>query len=169
MAQLLPVNPGSPTDPAMMYTPFEPKVQNRFIVLAGGIPAYLIKKVARPNIDCGEVILDHINLQRKLKGKCKWQDMTMTMYDPIVPSGAQTIMEWVRTAHETMTGRDGYAEFYKRNLQIQALGPVGDIIEQWTLMGAYVKATNFGQFDWATETAVEIEVTLGLDRAVLDY
>ena len=83
-----------------------------------------MKKVTRPNIDCGEVIIDHINLIRKLKGKCKWQDISMTLYDPIVPSGAQTVMEWVRTAHESATGRDGYADFYKKNFQIQTLGAV---------------------------------------------
>ena len=42
----------------MMFTAFEPKVQNRFIMYIDGIPAYLIKKVARPSITFGEVVLD---------------------------------------------------------------------------------------------------------------
>jgi hypothetical protein len=153
----------------MFYTPFEPKVQNRFIMQLDGVPSFIMKKVSRPSVDCGEVVLDHINLVRKLKGKCKWQDITMTLYDPIVPSGAQTVMEWVRTAHESVTGRDGYADFYKKDFDIFVLGPVGDKVENWKVKGAYIKSAQFGDLDWATETQVEIQLTIGLDYCVLEY
>ena len=153
----------------MFYTPFEPKVQNRFIMQLDGVPSFIMKKVSRPQIDCGEVVLDHINLIRKLKGKCKWGDITMTLYDPIVPSGAQSVMEWIRTAHESVTGRDGYADFYKKDFDIFVLGPVGDKIENWKVKGAYIKTAQFGDLDWSTETQVEIQLTLGLDYCVLEY
>jgi len=153
----------------MFYTPFEPKVQNRFIMQLDGVPSFIMKKVSRPQIDCGEVVLDHINLVRKLKGKCKWGDITMTLYDPIVPSGAQSVMEWVRTSHESVTGRDGYADFYKKDFDIFVLGPVGDKVENWKVKGAYIKTAQFGDLDWATETQVEIQLTLALDYCVLEY
>jgi hypothetical protein len=153
----------------IMYTPYEPKVQNRFILTVDGIPSFIMKKVSRPQIDCGEVILDHINLIRKVKGKCKWGDITMTLYDPIVPSGAQAVMEWVRTQHESVTGRDGYADFYKKDFDIFVLGPVGDKIENWKVKGAYIKTAQFGDLDWSTETQVEIQLTLGVDYCVLEY
>ena len=53
----------------MMFTAFEPKLQNRFIMYIDGIPAFLVKKVGRPNIQFGDVTIDHINVKRKLKGK----------------------------------------------------------------------------------------------------
>ena len=153
----------------MFYTPYEPKVQNRFILQVDGIPSFIMKKVSRPQIDCGEVVLDHINLIRKVKGKCKWGDITMTLYDPIIPSGAQAVMEWVRTQHESVTGRDGYADFYKKDFDIFVLGPVGDKIENWKVKGAYIKTAQFGDLDWSTETQVEIQLTLGVDYCVLEY
>lgn len=153
----------------MFYTPYEPKVQNRFILQVDGIPTFIMKKVSRPQIDCGEVVLDHINIIRKVKGKCKWGDITMTLYDPIVPSGAQAVMEWVRTQHESVTGRDGYADFYKKDFDIFVLGPVGDKIENWKVKGAYIKTAQFGDLDWSTETQVEIQLTLGVDYCVLEY
>ena len=153
----------------IFYTPYEPKVQNRFILQVDGIPSFIMKKVSRPQIECGEVVLDHINIIRKVKGKCKWGDITMTLYDPIVPSGAQAVMEWVRTQHESVTGRDGYADFYKKDLNIFVLGPVGDKIENWSVKGAYIKTAQFGDLDWSTETAVEIQLTLGVDYCVLEY
>jgi len=153
----------------IFYTPYEPKVQNRFILQVDGIPSFIMKKVSRPTIECGEVVLDHINIIRKVKGKCKWGDITMTLYDPIVPSGAQAVMEWVRTQHESVTGRDGYADFYKKDFDIFVLGPVGDKIENWKVKGAYVKTATFGDLDWSTETQVEISLTLAVDYCVLEY
>jgi len=101
----------------MMFTAFEPKLQNRFIMFIDGIPAYLIKKIARPNITFGEVVLDHINVKRKIKGKANWENITCELYDPVTPSGAQAVMEWVRLSHESVTGRDGYSDFIKKTLE----------------------------------------------------
>lgn len=153
----------------IFYTPYEPKVQNRFILQIDGIPAFLCKKVSRPQLECGEVVLDHINIIRKMKGKCKWGDITIGMYDAIVPSGAQSVMEWVRTSHESVTGRDGYADFYKRDFDIFVLGPVGDKVENWSIKGAYIKTAQFGDMDWSSEAPVEINLTLAIDYAVLNY
>ena len=69
----------------IMFTAFEPKVQNRFIMYIDGIPAFLVKKVGRPNIQFGDITLDHINTKRKLKGKADWQDITAELYDPVTP------------------------------------------------------------------------------------
>ena len=70
----------------MFYTNFEPKMKNRFIMNIDGIDSYLIKTANRPTIQFEPVTLDHINVKRKLKGKGEWQDVEITLYDPIVPS-----------------------------------------------------------------------------------
>ena len=127
----------------IMFTAFEPKLQNRFIMYIDGIPAFLVKKISRPNIQFGEVTLDHINVKRKIKGKADWQNVTATLYDPVTPSGAQAVMEWVRLSHESVTGRDGYSDFYKKDIRFNALGPVGDVVEEWILKGAYASQANF--------------------------
>ena len=71
----------------MMFTAFEPKLQNRFLMVIDGIPSYLIKKISRPSITFGEVTLDHINVKRKIKGKANWDNITCDLYDPVTPSG----------------------------------------------------------------------------------
>ena len=129
----------------------------------------MIKTANRPNIQFEVVELDHINVKRKIKGKTTWEDITITLYDPIVPSGAQQVMEWVRQSHESLTGRDGYAAFYKKDVTFYLLGPVGDKIENWKIWGAYIKTAQFGDMDWSTETPVEVTLTLGIDYAVLEY
>ena len=154
----------------MMFTAFEPKVQNRFLMSIAGIPSYLIKKIARPSITFGEIVLDHINVKRKLKGKGNWDDISCELYDPVTPSGAQAVMEWVRLSHESVTGRDGYSDFYKKDIRINTLGPVGDIVEEWILKGAFCKSANFGDMDWSSgEAPANIVITITMDYAILNY
>ena len=153
----------------MFYTNFEPKTKNRFIMEIDGIPSYLIKTANRPSIQFETITLDHINVNRKLKGKGTWQAIDITLFDPIVPSGAQAVMEWVRLSHESLTGRDGYADFYKKDIQCYLLGPVGDKIEQWTLKGAFIQNAVFNDLDWSSNDVVEITLTLEYDYAVLEF
>ena len=98
MADLIDVN-------EIMFTSFEPKMSNRFIMFIEGIPAYLIKAANRPDITNNSVVIDHINVKRYVKGRSEWQPVTISLYDPIVPSAAQATMEWVRLHHESVTGR----------------------------------------------------------------
>jgi len=153
----------------MFYTNFEPKMKNRYIMEIDGIQSYLVKAGNRPQINFEKVTLDHINVKRQLKGKGEWQDLEITLYDPIVPSGAQAVMEWVRLSHESITGRDGYADFYKKDIDIYMLGPVGDKIEQWKLKGAFILQANFGDLDFASNEVATITLTLSYDYAILEY
>ena len=153
----------------MFYTEFEPKMKNRYKMEFNGIDAYLVKTAARPSIQFEKVTLDHINVKRHIKGKGEWQDITVTLYDPIVPSAAQAVMEWIRLSHESITGRDGYSDFYKQTINFFSLGPVGDKIEQWTLKGAWIQSSNFGDVDFSSNDPMTIELTLTYDYAILEF
>tara|TARA_B110000285_G_scaffold198523_1_gene231024 strand:+ start:176 stop:664 length:489 start_codon:yes stop_codon:yes gene_type:complete len=154
----------------IFFTAFEPKQANRFILYMDGIPSFIIKGVSAVSLTQGEVTLNHINILRKVKGKSVWNDVTMTLFDPITPSGAQAVMEWVRLGHESVTGRDGYSDFYKKDLTVNVLGPVGDIVSEWILKGAFIKESTFGDYNWDTENeAKQIELTLAIDYAVLNF
>jgi len=153
----------------IMFTPFEPKLKNRFIMQIDGINAYLIKTATRPSIESDEVILEHMNVTRYVKGKSRWQPLEITLYDPVVPSAAQQVMEWVRLSHESVTGRDGYSDFYKKNVTFNVLGPVGDVVEEWELKGCYIQSANFGDLTFDDATPVEISLTLRYDYAVLKF
>ena len=122
----------------IFFTAFEPKVQNRFIMYVDGVPSYTIKGISSVGFSQEEIVLNHINTYRKIKGKLKWNDLTMTMFDPITPSGAQAVMEWVRL--------------------------------EWIIKGAFVKAAEFGEYNWDNEAAAQnLTVTIGMDYCVLNY
>ena len=153
----------------IMFTNWEPKLKNRFIMSIEGINAYLIKTMQRPTLESDEVVLEHMNVTRYVKGKSRWQTIDVTLYDPIVPSAAQQVIEWVRLSHESVTGRDGYSDFYKKNVTFNLVGPVGDVVEEWELVGAYIKTANFGDLDFTSSDPVDITLTLQFDYAVLKF
>jgi len=154
----------------IFFTAFEPKVKNRFLLSIEGVPAYIVKKVSRPEIRQDTIKVPHINTVRFIKGVSVWQEMTLQLYDPIVPSGAQAVIEWIRLHHESVTGRDGYAEFYKKDLALNVLGPVGDKVEEWIIKGAQITRATFGDLEWSdTSDNILIELTIQPDYCILNY
>lgn len=153
----------------LFFKAFEPKVANRFIMYVDGLPTYVIKGVSRPTISQGSKVLNHINVQRYVKGRSVWGPISMTLFDPIVPSAAQSVMEWVRLHHESVTGRDGYSDFYKKDLTINVLGPVGDKVEEWILKGAQITEANFGELNFDGDDPVNISLTVQPDYCILNY
>ncbi len=154
----------------IFFTAFEPKQQNRFIMYMDGIPAYIIKGVSAVTLTQDTVVLNHINVQRFVKGKSKWGPITMTLFDPITPSGAQAVMEWVRLHHESVTGRDGYSDFYKKDLTFDVIGPVGDIVSEWIIKGVIITEANFGEYSWDNESAAQnLTLTVQPDYCVLNF
>jgi hypothetical protein len=135
-----------------------------------GVPSYLVHEVKFPTVDLGEITLDHINVYRKIKGKAKWSNMTMKLYDPVTPSGEQVVMEWIRLSHESVTGRDGYSDFYKKDITLQELGPVGDVVGEWIIKGAFVKNADFGQGNYSSGDAIkDINIEVAMDYCILNY
>ena len=163
MAELL--NPNE-----IFFQMYEPKTQNRFIMYVDGIPSFEIKKTDRPKVTSEKKALDHINLQRYYKGKSTWGDVTIELYDAIVPSAAQAAMEWFRLSHESVTGRDGYHDMYSKDVVINMLGPVGDKVEEWKLVNAWPQNIDFGNCDWSnTGDVLGITIVLSIDYAILQY
>lgn len=154
----------------IFYTAFEPVQKNRFIVYMDGLPAFTIKGMGAITNTQGIVTLNHINVQRYVKGKTKWNPIQFTLHQPITPGGATAVMEWFRLHHESVTGRDGYSDFYKKDITFDVLGPPGDIVGEWIIKGAWITESNYGDFNWDTEDqANEITVTVQPDYCILNF
>jgi len=124
----------------IFFTPFEPKQANRFIMYMDGVPSYMVKGVGAVSLTQGEVTLNHMNVQRKVKGKSVWNDVSFTLFD------------------------------HKKELKFNVLGPVGDVVSEWILKGAFIKEAGFGEYNWDTvDTAIELTMTVGIDYAILNF
>lgn len=154
---------------SMVPNKFEPKRKNRFIMMTEGVDAFIVKTSARPSFTSESIEVSWINATRYLSGKQKVGPISMTLHDPIAPSGAQQIMEWLRLHYEQVSGRAGYADFYKRDLQIKILDPIGTVIELWDLKGCLITETNFGELTYESADLAEISLTIQPDFAILQF
>jgi hypothetical protein len=95
----------------------------------------------------------------------------MVLYNPISPSGAQLVMEWVRLIWEPLTGRMGYSDFYKRNAALKLIDPVGQVISRIEYTGLFPTDVNFGetQLDYASDEFLTISMTMRFDNFVLVF
>ena len=134
-----------------------------------GIDAFLLKTAARPQMTTDEIEVGWINHTRYLAGKTKFGQISVTLHDPIAPSGSQQVMEWVRTHFESVSGRSGYADFYKRDIQLKLLDPIGTVVELWDIKGAFITDANFNDLSYDGSDMTEISLSLRFDNCVLQY
>lgn len=154
----------------MLPNKFEPKRKYRWIFQIEGVDAFLMKTVQRPTFQFEEMKIDFINAVRYLGGKMTFSEIRVQLHDPIAPSGAQQVMEWIRTHYESVSGRAGYADFYKRDCQLKLLDPVGTVVELWDMKGCMIKSANYNDLDYSdTNTPMMIDLSLRMDNCVLQY
>ena len=155
-----------------MPVPYEPKKQNRFILRfpsSLGINEWFVISSSRPKIAIGEVEIPFLNTSTWVAGRFTWDAIDVTFKDPIGPSAAQALMEWVRLHAESVTGRMGYAAGYKKDIELEMLDPTGVVVEKWILQGSMLTNVDFGSLDYSSEDIAEITATLRMDRCILVY
>jgi hypothetical protein len=154
----------------MIPNKFEPKRKNRWIFAIEGIDAFLIKSASRPSYSMGSTAINFINSQRYVAGKTTFETISVTIHDPIAPSGAQQVMEWIRTHYESVSGRAGYADFYKRDCQLKMLDPVGTVVELWDIKGAFLEGVQFNDLSYDDDAIfADISMIFRFDNCVLQY
>lgn len=154
---------------SMLNSKWEPKRRNRWILGIEGIDAFICKTAQRPSMKTDPVEIPWINSRRYLAGLTKFDPIAVTLHDPIAPSGAQQVMEWIRLCYESVSGRAGYADFYKRDIELKLLDPVGTVVELWAIKGAFILDATFGELTYDTGELVEISLSISIDNAVLQY
>ena len=156
-----------------MPVPYEPKKENRWILRfpsSLGLNEWYFQTAERPHITIDEVEIPFLNTSTWVAGRFIWDAMTMDLRDPIGPSAAQAMMEWVRLHAESVTGRMGYAAGYNKDVELEMLDPTGVVVEKWILQGAMLKDVNFGSLKYdGNGDLVKINAQVRYDRAILVY
>jgi hypothetical protein len=153
----------------MLATKFQPVAKRHFLLAIEGIDSFLVKTASKPTFTTEEVAVNWINTTRYIAGKTTFGTMTVTLHGAIGPSANQQVMEWIRLCYESVSGRGGYADFYKRDIQLKQLDPVGTVIELWDIKGSWITEANFNDVTYEGSDLTEISLTLRYDNAVLQY
>ena len=147
----------------------EPKKKNRWLFRFPsdlGIQEWWLSSASRPSLTQNEVEIPFLNTSTYVLGRFNWEPIDVTFRDPIGPSATQSLMEWARLHSESVTGRQGYAQGYKRNIEIEMLDPTGVVVEKWVLEATMLTNVVFGDLSMDDDGIAEITATLRFDRAI---
>lgn len=153
-----------------MPMPYEPLRKNRWLLRFPselGIQQWWLSSAARPSITSKETEIPFLNTSTFVLGRFIWEPITVVFRDPIGPSASQAIMEWVRLGSESITGRQGYAAGYKKDINLEMLDPTGVVVQQWLLVGTMITSANFGTLSMDDDAIADITCILRFDRAIL--
>lgn len=151
---------------------FEPLRKNRYLFRFPsdlGIQEWFISAGSLPQINQNVTEIPFLHTSTYVVGRYVWEPIDITLRQLIGPSSAQAVMEWVRLSSESVTGRQGYAAGYKRNVEIDMLDPTGVCISKWILVNTMTSTVNFGQVDYSSSDLATIELKLQYDYAILAY
>ena len=148
------------------------KQQNRFIFEVDDITPYYVRASSLPNVDNNPVAVDTINSEYFLKGKSRWQTISLTIYDPVyampggTPNGAAQLHTWLNEFHHnSSTDVDQLMQTYKRDARLTYVYPMGTPGDNWILHGCFCSSINWGDMDVTSDDLVLLEVEIRYDWA----
>lgn len=151
---------------------YEPLRKNRFLLRFPsdlGIQEWWVASASRPQIQQNATEIPFINTSQWVVGRYQWQDIQVQLRDPIGPSASQAVMEWVRLHSESVTGRQGYAVAYKRDLVLEMLDPTGTVVSQWIIVQSMITTANFGDLAYSQDDLATIDLTLKPAYCILSF
>lgn len=151
---------------------YEPLKKNRFLFRFPsdlGIQEWWVVSGSRPTISQNEVEIPFLNTSNWVIGRYIWEAITITLRDPIGPSASQAVMEWVRLHSESVTGRQGYAVAYKRDIVLEMLDPTGVVVSQWIIKNAMLTNVNFGELSYDDDGIADITMTIRPQYCILSF
>lgn len=129
-----------------MPIPYEPKKQNRWVVKFkepfNNIKEWCVAKTTRPKI------VDN-----------NWEDIEITLRDPISPSTSQAVMDGLRATNN---------KIIPISYDLEILDPTGVTVEKWAIE-AIVKEVDFGELNYSNDDLIHIKMILEPTNVILEY
>jgi len=144
-----------------------PSLQFRYQMQTSKLPGAKIyaRSAQQPSADNAPVNVEHINYYFKVKGKTRWNDITLSCYH-FEGITAKEIWSYFNEHQKVTPATDSYAPVYKHDMQLQILGPDGSSpTGTWKMIGAFISTVNWGDMDWGTDDVVNAEITISYDYA----
>lgn len=123
------------------------------------------KAVTLPSMDNNPILLEYGNTYAYVKGKTRWNEVTMTLYAMSKPHTHVKLWNYLQKHQDTKEGTDQFKVTYMGDVQIQILLPNEVLFHTWTLINAHISSINFGSMDWSSDDVVQPEISLVYDYA----
>lgn len=164
----------------------QPKRQHRFLFSFGkkgtdeALPQWIVSVAKRPSIEISTVEHQYINHTFKFPGRAKWQDINVTLKDPLTPDASFQLYKILQEAGYEPPKKDPADRSLKKSftkgsfsatlgdIKIQALDANGAVVETWTLNNPIITSIDWGNFDYGSEELVELTLNIAYDWAEIE-
>lgn len=150
------------------FAQYLPSLQFRYEITSTKLPEGKIyaRSASLPSAEHAPVTLEYINTYFKVKGKTRWNDITLSCY-AYEGFTMQQVYDWTKQMHKAADNQDDYKVPYYEDMVLKVLDPAGNSPAggTWTLHGAFIASSNWGSMDWGTDDAIQVEVVVVYDWA----
>ena len=157
----------------------DPKRKFRFIVTITGFgdaTQWWAKTAAKPSFTIGAAEHKYLNHTFYYPGGTTWNDVALTLVDPVDPDVGMTLADIVQqagysppsTENDKATMTKGSAVANLGQVTIEQLDGNGNALESWTLWNAWISELKWGDLEYGSDDLTEISVTLKYDWATLE-
>jgi len=156
----------------------DPKRKFRFTVEIQGIDApgatiWWAKTVAKPAFQIAAAEHKYLNHTFYYPGSVTWQDVSMTLVDPVEPDMTATLSDIVVQSGYTPPTDQNTLTTMSKAKSAGALGSViitqidhdGNPLETWTLWNAFITEVKYGDLGYGEDDLTEMTLTLKYDWA----
>ncbi len=160
----------------------EPKRKFRYLLYFAGMPQFIAKTVTKPSFQVGSSTHSFLQHNFNFPGRVTWQDVSITIVDPIQPDATQTLYQILEASGYVLPPNvaataEGKKTITKKAMvaaldavRIDTIGPEGanEILESWTLNNAQISSVNFDSLDYSSDEILNIQIGLKYDWAELN-
>ena len=166
----------------------DPKRAFRFQVQLGPHLLWYAKKADKPTLSFGETVHDYLNHKYYWPGKAEWNEVTITLVDPVepdlagdlvsaleamgyqIPGGTSDTGDFATPSKKAAvaTWGGGTADNAQDDVQIIQIDAEGNALETWTLKHAWIREVTFGELDYGSEDLTEVTIKFRYDWATFE-
>lgn len=162
----------------------EPKRKFRWMLYFAGAPQFIIKSVTKPSFQVQSTNHQFLQHTFHFPGRVSWQDVNLTLVDPVNPDATQALYNILKNAGyqlptDVVGNEAGYRTISKQKMvtslgefkiqQIDAEGNgANNVIETWVLNNPQITSVNFDGLDYSSDEALNIQIGVKYDWAVLN-
>jgi len=167
----------------------DPKRAYRWLVVFPNMPngaTWYAKKVKKPKINVSKTEHAYLNHTFKYPGRVTWDDVTVTLVDPVSPDAAQHLAATIQGSGYIVPKTFNDVTTISKARAVEMIGgqvliiqidesitedgaPLsgGRAVEIWTLRNPWIMDVDFGELDYESDDLTNIELTLAYDYATL--
>ena len=166
------INKSTPIPP-WASVKIEPKRAFKFVLTLGEIPAWVVTDATRPSPKFqGGATHDFLGHQFKFPGKVQWNDVTVTLVEPIDPDVSGLVLQSIKKAGynppstwtadnegwRTTLSKENFVNGNLGNIAIKVLDSNGNVVEKWTLYNPFINSVSYSKLAY-TQNGIN---TIGL-------